>query len=160
LLEHAAALSLFTAPTPNSYKKLNLDGIKVGWSAVSKDVLVQVPCYKKNVKEAKRITYCGADPSANPYLAQSLVIAAGLDGVKKKTDPGDPVEEDSKKKRVEKTLPISLLDAASALQSDTAFLKGVVPTELLGDYLDLKLRQHKESLKGISGYELQKYYNV
>jgi len=160
LLEHAPALSLFTAPTPNSYRRLAAEGFKVGWSVSDKDALVTVPSYKKNIKEAKRITYRGADPAANPYLAHALVAAAGLDGVKKKTDPGNPVEEANSKKRTEKELPGSLFDAAAALQSDTAFLKGVVPAELLADYLDLKLRQHKEAMKGVSSYELQKYFNV
>ncbi|MEW6035597.1 MAG: glutamine synthetase beta-grasp domain-containing protein [Candidatus Micrarchaeota archaeon] len=160
LLEHSAALSLFTAPTPNSYRRLAAEGFRVGYSVSHKDALVRVPSYKKNIKETKRIAYFGADPAANPYLAQALVAAAGLDGIKKKTDPGDPLEEEGGKKRVEKELPDSLFEAASALQSDTAFLKGVVPTELLGDYLEVKLRQHKESMKGVSGYELQKYFNV
>jgi glutamine synthetase len=161
LLEHSAALSLFTAPTPNSYRRLAAEGFKVGWSVSDKDALVTVPSYKKNLKEAKRITYRGADPAANPYLAHALVAAAGLDGVKKKTDPGNPVEEEgSAKKRTEKALPGSLFDAATALQSDTAFLKGVLPTELLADYLDLKLRQHKDAMRGVSGHELQKYFNV
>jgi glutamine synthetase len=161
LLEHSAALSLFTAPTPNSYRRLAAEGFKVGWSVSDKDALVTVPSYKKNLKEAKRITYRGADPAANPYLAHALVAAAGLDGVKKKTDPGNPVEEEgSSKRRTEKALPGSLFDAATALQSDTAFLKGVLPTELLADYLDLKLRQHKDAMRGVSGHELQKYFNV
>ncbi|MFH0884899.1 MAG: glutamine synthetase beta-grasp domain-containing protein [Candidatus Micrarchaeota archaeon] len=160
ILEHSSALSLFTAPTPNSYRRLAMEGFKVGWSALDKDALVRVPSYKKNIKETKRIVYRGADPAANPYLAQALMAAAGLDGVKKKTEPGDPTEETGTKKRTVKELPGSLFDAAAALQSDTAFLKGVVPTELLADYLDLKLRQHKESMKGISGHELLKYFNV
>ena len=159
LLDHAQALSLFTAPTPNSYRRLAMEGFKVGWSAGAGNALVSVPSYKRNIKETKRIVYRGADPAANPYLAHALVAAAGLDGIKKKTDPGDPVEE-ATKKRTEKELPGSLFDAASALQSDTAFIKGVVPTELLGDYLDLKLRQHKESMKGVSSLELQKFFNV
>ena len=70
------------------------------------------------------------------------------------------MEAEGKKKRVEKELPSSLLEAASALESDTTFLKGVVPTELLGDFLDLKLKQHRESLKGVTSFELQKYFNV
>ncbi|MBI5046652.1 glutamine synthetase beta-grasp domain-containing protein [Candidatus Micrarchaeota archaeon] len=159
LLEHANALSLFTSPTPNSYHKLALDNKKFGWSASDKNSLVYVPQTKKNVKEAKRIVYTAADPSANPYLAYSLVVAAGLDGIKNKIDPGDPVEVE-KKNRVEKELPSNLYEAISALENDTKFIKGLVPSELLGDYLDLKLRQHRESMKGISSIELQKYYNV
>ncbi len=161
LLEHAAAISLFTCPTPNSYRRLAMESYKMGWSASDKDALVQVPSYKKNIKESKRVVYRAADPSANPYLAFALVAAAGLDGMKKKADPGDAVEVDnSKKKRTEKELPASLYDALSALESDPAFIKGVVPTELLGDYLDLKLRQHKDAMRGVSSYEMIRYYNV
>lgn len=160
LLEHAAALSLFTAPTPNSYRRLAVDNKRVGWSSVRKDCLVHVPYAKKNIKETKRIVYSGGDPSANPYLAYSLVVAAGLDGIKNKIEPGDPIEVEGKKARVEKQLPSSLYEATLALQSDTKFIKGIVSSELLGDFLELKLRQHKDSLRGVTSLELQKYFNV
>lgn len=160
LLEHAAAVSLFAAPTPNSYRRLAAEGLKMGWSCSDKSALVWVPFNKKNIKETKRVVYRGSDPSANPYVAHAVIAAAGLDGIKKKADPGDPSETEGKKKRVEKTLPSSLLDAISALESDTAFIKGVVPTEFLGDFLDLKLKQHHESVKGVTSYELQRYFNV
>ncbi len=160
LLEHAAALSLFTAPTPNSYRRLAADNRKAGWSAARKDCLVYVPCAKRNVKETKRVVYAGADPSANPYLAYAAVVAAGLDGIKSKIDPGEPVETEGRKARVQKALPGSLGEASAALQSDVKFLKGVVPVELMGDFIELKERQHKESLKGVTALELQKYYNV
>jgi glutamine synthetase len=162
LLEHAPALSLFTAPTPNSYRRLAVEDMKVGWSVVDKSALVRVPHTKKNIKEAKRVAYRGADPAANPYLANAVVCAAGLDGMKSKIDPGDPLEKEGgkKKKRIEKELPTSLYEAISALESDAKFLKGVIPTELLGDFLDLKLKQHRESMTGVTGLELLKYFNV
>ncbi|MBU0590570.1 glutamine synthetase family protein [Candidatus Micrarchaeota archaeon] len=162
LLEHAAALSLFTAPTPNSYHRLAIEEMSMGWSMSDKNTLVFVPYTQKNTKEATRVVYKGADPSANPYLANALVCAAGLDGIKQKIEPGDPVEKegDKKNKRVRKDLPSSLYEAISALESDTKFIKGLLPAELLGDYLDLKLKQHKEAMKGVSGLELQKYFNV
>ncbi|MFH1394504.1 MAG: glutamine synthetase family protein [Candidatus Micrarchaeota archaeon] len=160
VLEHAAALSLFTAPTPNSYRKLAVEERLVGWSATARNALVRVPYLKKNVKETKRIVYTGGDPSANPYLANATLVAAGLDGIKNKIDPGEPVESEGKKKRTEKELPGSLLEAIAALESDTKFIKGVVPSELLGDFLDLKLRQHKEAQGAITNHELEKYVNV
>lgn len=159
LLEHAAALCLFTAPTSNSYKRLAVDGQTFGWSAVDKSAIVYVPNNKKNIKEVKRVAFRAADPAANPYLAFAVVAAAGLDGIKKKADPGEPVEGE-KKKRTEKALPSSLLEAIEALESDTTFIKGAVPAELLGDYLDIKLRQHKQAMTGINGMELQKYWSV
>ncbi|VVC04529.1 Glutamine synthetase [Candidatus Bilamarchaeum dharawalense] len=160
LLEHAQTLSLFTAPIPNSYRKLAMDNLTFGWSASDPKALIYVPSAKRNIKESKRVVYRACDPSANPYLAQSLIAAAGLDGIKKKIEPGDPTETDTKKKRVEKELPSSLYEAIKSLETDTAFIKGLVPSELLGDYLDLKLKQHLDSLKGITGLELRKYFNV
>jgi glutamine synthetase len=160
ILEHAEALSLFTAPTPNSYRRLAMEDFKVGWSTSDKKALLQVPYTKKNVKEVKRVVYKGADPAANPHMAYALVAAAGLDGIKSKIDPGDPVEKESKKKRVEKELPSSLYEAIQALESDTKFIKGLLSPELLSDFLDKKLRQHREAMMGVSGLELQKYFNV
>jgi glutamine synthetase len=77
LLEHAPTISLFAAPIPNSYRKLALDNLTYGWSATDPNAMIFVPSYKKNVKESKRVVYKAADPAANPYLAQSLVVAAG-----------------------------------------------------------------------------------
>ena len=160
ILEHAPALCLFSAPTPNSYRKIAMDSRAFGWSSKRRDGIVFVPNSKKNVKEAKRVVFNVADPSANPYLAYSLAVAAGLDGIKNKIEPGDPLESDSKKTRVEKVLPTNLKEAVSALESDTKFIKGIVPNELLADYLDIKARQHQEAQKGVSALELQKYFNV
>ncbi len=160
LLEHAPALSLFTAPIPNSYKRLAAEGTVAGWSAHDRSALVGVPYAKKNAKDTKRIVYAGADPSVNPYLAYAAVVAAGLDGMKNKIDPGDPVEEEGKKKRISKELPTDLYGAIEALESDTKFIKGVFPAELLEEYLDLKLKQHKADKKAVSMQDHKRYYNV
>ena len=162
LLEHSPALSLFTAPLPNSYKKMAAEPKVVGWSATDRNAIVTVPYAKKNTKDTKRIVYAGADPSVNAYLAYAAVVAAGLDGMKSKIDPGDPTEEEKegRKKRITKELPTSLYEAIEALESDTKFIKGVIPPELLEDYLDLKLRQHKEDRKAISMQDHKNYYNI
>jgi glutamine synthetase len=161
IIEHANALSLFTAPTPNSYKRLAADPITVGWSKEKNESLVVITNERKNDKEGKKIVYMGGDPAANSYLAYSTVLAAGLDGMKNKIDPGEPSDSaDEKKKRTSKALPTSLYGAIEALESDTKFIKGVLPGELLGDYLDLKLAEHKRSITAISGWEVEKYYNI
>ncbi len=159
LLEHSAALTLFTAPTPNSYRRLAADTPTVGWSSTSPNALVQVPIYKKNIKESKRIIYTGADPSINPHIALSVVVAAGLDGIKSKIEPGEPIESE-KKKRTYKALPNTLYGSMEALESDNKFIKGIVPSELLGDYLDMKLDEYRSERKALSGYELERYYNL
>ncbi len=159
VLEHARALSLFTAPTPNSYKKLSIEDKKIGWSASSRDAIVRVPHLKKNIKESKRVVYTGSDPSANSYLSNAVIVAAGLDGIKNKIDPGDPLEK-GEGKRTKKEVPENLLEAISALESDTKFIKGVVPAELLGDYLDARLKEHRADKRSVTNYELERFYNV
>jgi glutamine synthetase len=159
LLEHSSALAAFCAPTPNSYGRLAADPKRFGWSATKKDSLVFIPCGKRNVKEVKRVVFTLPDPSANPYLAFSAIVAAGLDGIKNKTEPGDPAEVESKK-RVEKKLPMSLSESISALNSDSKFIKGIISTELLDDFTSLKLKQHSKSLLGVSATEMVEYFNV
>jgi glutamine synthetase len=160
LLEHAAALTLFTAPTPNSYRRLAVDPPTVGWSSSVGNALVKVANIKKNMKDTKRVIYSGADPSANAHLAIAMVVAAGLDGVKSKIEPGEPIESEKKGKRAMKPLPSSLYAAMEALESDNKFIKGVLPSEMLGDFLDMKLEEHKRSMRAVTGYELEKYYNI
>lgn len=159
LLEHSSALAAFCAPTPNSYGRLAADPKRFGWSATKKDSLVFIPCGKRNVKEVKRVVFTLPDPSANPYLAFSAIVAAGLDGIKNKTEPGDPAEVESKK-RVEKKLPMSLSESISALNSDSKFIKGIISNELLDDFNSLKLKQHSKSLLGVSATEMVEYFNV
>jgi len=164
LLEHAPVLCLFTNPTTNSYKRLAVDSKTVGWSRDSKDAIVQVPLTRKNYKEGRYITFALPDPSANAYLAYAAIVAAGLDGIKKKIDPGDPVEKESTSKKKKKTewkeLPGTLYESIEALESDPTFLKGVIPTELLEEYLDIKLKEYSNSKTAISAWEMRHYFNV
>lgn len=161
LLEHAPALSLFTLPTANSYKRLSVDPKVIGWSKSEKRAAVQVPFTKKNVKEKRRIVYAAADSAAHPYISIAAVIAAGIDGVKNKIEPGDPLdEEEGKKKRKQTALPASLYNAIEAFESDPKFIKGVIPPELLAGYIELKLSEHKEWQRSVSAWELERYWNV
>jgi glutamine synthetase len=66
------------------------------WSRKNRSALARIPLYYKGPEFAshKRAEYRGVDPSCNSYLAFSCLLMAGLDGVKKKLDPGDPVDED------------------------------------------------------------------
>ncbi|NYZ60526.1 glutamine synthetase beta-grasp domain-containing protein [Candidatus Micrarchaeota archaeon] len=167
LIEHAAALALFTAPTTNSYKKLLADPLYIAWSRRSNGSLIRVPFERRNEKTGKSVVFMGADPSVNPYLAYSVVIAAGLDGIKRKKDPGDPVDKDipsmNTKERKEAGidyLPSSLIEAISEFETDNAFLKGVLSSELLEDYLAQKMDEQKSHNLRTSAYEFEAYYNV
>jgi glutamine synthetase len=99
LMEHARSLAAITNPTTNSYKRL-VPGyeapVYVAWSRANRSACIRVPAYYRGSPKAaksKRVEYRPPDPSANPYLCFAAILAAGLDGIKKKIDPGDPVDE-------------------------------------------------------------------
>ena len=151
ILEHATALSAIVTPTINSYKRI-IPGFEapvyVAWARGNRSAVVRVPINEKKSANSKRIEYRAPDPSANPYLAFSAIVAAGLDGVNKKVDPGDPVSEDiykmSDSKRKElgvKVLPGSLEEGISALKSDSTFLNICFHSDLINTYLDLKEKE-------------------
>jgi glutamine synthetase len=154
LLEHAAALSVFAMPTTNSYKKAIADPKAAGF-ALEGNALVKVrpgAGYGDT-----RITYCGADSSACPYLAYSTILAAGLDGLKNKSDAGKMLARDEKPKK--RGLPTSVPDALSALDSDNKFLKGYITPELMEAHVKALLGEHKESEGRPNAYEIAKYFN-
>ena len=96
LLTHAPALLAFCAPTTNSYRRL-VPGyeapVNLVYSARNRSACVRVPMYHEAPK-TKRIEFRSPDPTANPYLAFSALMLAGLDGIKRQLDPGEPLDAD------------------------------------------------------------------
>ena len=96
LLTHAPALLAFCAPTTNSYRRL-VPGyeapVNLVYSARNRSACVRVPMYHEAPK-TKRIEFRSPDPTANPYLAFSALMMAGLDGIKRELDPGEPLDAD------------------------------------------------------------------
>src|SRR2546422_1072147 len=137
LLEHSKALCAITNPTTNSYRRL-VPGyeapVYVAWSRGNRSANVRIPVYErgKSAEGPKRAEFRTPDPSCNPYLALAAIASAGADGIKKKLDPGDPVDEDiyklTPKRRRELSigeLPGSLKESIECLESDSEFLKDV-----------------------------------
>jgi len=154
LMAHSRALTAITNPTTNSYRRL-VPGYEapvfIAWARGNRSANCRVPVYEKTVEKAKRIEFRTPDPSCNIYLALAAMLAAGLDGIKKKMDPGNPVDEDiyklSPRRRRElgiRELPGSLGEALDALESDSTFLEGIFPKDLFEHYLDLKRREALE----------------
>ncbi|MFN8418274.1 MAG: type I glutamate--ammonia ligase [Anaerolineae bacterium] len=143
ILKHAPALLAFCAPTTNSYRRL-VPGyeapVNLVYSARNRSAAVRIPMYSDNPK-AKRIEFRAPDPMANPYLAFSAMLMAGLDGIEKGIDPGKPSDFDlytaGKKTPV---APGSLHESLAALQKDHDFLlKGDVFTpDLIDKYYEWK----------------------
>ncbi len=129
LLAHAPALLAFAAPTTNSYRRL-VPGfeapVNLVYSQRNRSAACRIPAYSNSPK-AKRVEFRCPDPSANPYLAFSAMLMAGLDGIINKIDPGDPVDVDLYELSPEelvniKSVPGSLTESLDALEADSEFL--------------------------------------
>jgi glutamine synthetase len=148
VLSHAYSLAALVAPTVNSYHRM-VPGFEApvyaAWSRGNRSAVMRVPVNDRNNAKSKRIEFRAPDPSANPYLAFSAIVAAGLDGVRKKIEPGDPVNEDIYKMtdyvRADlgiKSLPGSLQESLEALKNDQDYLKPCFQGDLLEAYIALK----------------------
>src|SRR5476651_816031 len=129
VLKHARALCAICNPTTNSYKRL-VPGyeapVNLAYSARNRSAAIRIPTFSESPK-AKRIEYRPPDPAANPYLAYTALLMAGLDGVINKIDPGEPLDKNIYELPPEElanvpSVPDSLLGAIKALEADHSFL--------------------------------------
>jgi len=169
LLKHAASLLAFCAPTTNSYRRL-VPGyeapINLVYSKRNRSACVRIPMYSENPK-AKRIEFRSPDPTANPYLAFSALLMAGLDGVRNKIEPPEPVDKDiyelegDEKARIA-SVPGSLGEALEALRSDNAYLlEGDVFTkDLIEHYAEAKQEEVDEVALRPHPWEFYLYHDA
>jgi glutamine synthetase len=145
LLEHARSLCAITNPTYQSYRRL-VPGYEaptnIAWGKMNRSISVRIPANYKKRPENKRIEYRPPDPTSNIYLVQSALLLAGLDGIKKKIQPPDPVDvntyklSDKEMKKLSlKKLPTSLKESSDALSSDNTFLKPVFDDDFIDMYI-------------------------
>src|SRR5580700_1659769 len=151
LLKHAPAILAFAAPTTNSYKRL-VPGyeapVNLVYSQRNRSAACRIPLVSKSPK-AKRVEFRCPDPSANPYLAFSAILMAGLDGVQNKIEPPDPMDKDLYDLPPEELakvpqVPGSLEESLAALEADNAFLQagGVFTDDLIETWVEYK-REHE-----------------
>ena len=148
LLKHAASLLAFCAPTTNSYRRL-VPGyeapINLLYSQRNRSACVRIPMYNKSPK-AKRVEFRAPDPTANPYLAFSACMMAGIDGIQNRIEPPKPLDKDLyelpplEKAQIPQT-PGSLRATLQALAEDHDYLlRGDVFTkDLIEAYVGYKL---------------------
>jgi glutamine synthetase len=169
LLRHAPEITLITNQWVNSYKRL-VPGyeapIYTSWAVVNRADLVRVPAYKPGKENATRIEYRSPDPACNPYLAFSVMLAAGLDGIEKGYEIGPPssrnVAEMTEGERARlgiQTLPADLSEAIK-LAEGSALMR-----EALGDHVFTKFIENKkiewENYRAqVTSYELEKYLSI
>jgi glutamine synthetase len=170
LLEHASSLCAITNPTTNSYRRL-VPGfeapVNLAWSRGNRSACIRIPSHHKNMEKRKRIESRIPDPSANIYLAQSALLLAGLDGIKKKIQPPDPVDmdiykipENKKHEMGIKSLPFALRGAIEALESDNEYLQPVFANDFLEEYCEIKRHEHISVFSLPSPREFYLYSNV
>jgi glutamine synthetase len=173
LLEHAEALCAIVAPSVNSYKRL-VPGyeapVYITWSKRNRSALIRVPEYFPGKEKEARIEFRCPDPLCNPYLAYTAIFEAGLDGIRRKIEPGEPVDENiyhlSEAKRAElgvKVLPASLKDALHLWKSDDICVRAL-GKENAEKYMELKTQEWEEykphapkDKSQVTSWELQKY---
>jgi glutamine synthetase len=144
LLAHAPALLAFCAPTTNSYRRL-VPGfeapVNLVYSQRNRSACIRIPMYSSSPR-SKRIEFRCPDPTANPYLAFSAMLMAGLDGVECRLDPGAPADYDLFEESHGEVaqVPGSLGETLDALEADHAFLTkgGVFSEELVRTWIDWK----------------------
>ncbi|MDV3352376.1 type I glutamate--ammonia ligase [Leptolyngbyaceae cyanobacterium CCMR0082] len=148
ILKHAPALLAFTNPSTNSYKRL-VPGfeapVNLVYSNGNRSAAVRIPLSGDNPK-AKRLEFRCPDPTANPYLAFAAMLCAGIDGIKNKIEPPEPIDQDIYELSPEElakiaSTPASLKEALSALESDHAFLTqgGVFTEDFIQNWISYKL---------------------
>jgi glutamine synthetase len=173
LLEHARALCAIVAPSVNSYKRL-VPGyeapVYVAWSKRNRSALVRVPAFlPQNGKEA-RIEFRCPDPLCNPYLTYKVAFEAGMDGIKKKTEPGEPLDtniyhlNEAERERLGiGILPTSLKEALEEWESDEICVQAL-GRELAEKFVELKMQEWQEyephllaDKNDVTTWEIRKY---
>jgi glutamine synthetase len=170
ILAHAKALCAFTNPSTNSYKRL-VPGfeapVNLAYSSRNRSASIRIPTYSSSPK-AIRIEFRTPDPTANPYLAFSALLMAGLDGIERKLDPGQPLDKDIYSMSPEEladvpSVPGSLSGALNELEEDHEFLlKGdVFSRDLLEAWVSYK-REHEVNPVNMRPHphEFSLYYDI
>ena len=168
IIKHAKALNAFTNPSTNSYKRL-VPGyeapVLLAYSARNRSASCRIP-YSPS-PNGKRVEVRFPDPTANPYLAFSAMLMAGLDGIQNKIHPGDPMDKDLYDLPPEELQGIptvcgSLREALDSLDADRDFLtKGdVFTSDQIDAYLELKWEENTVFEHTPHPVEFDMYYSV
>jgi glutamine synthetase len=166
-LEHARALSAVVAPTVNSYKRL-VPGyeapVYVGWAQINRSALIRTPLYAPGREKSIRAELRCPDPSANPYLALTVMLAAALDGIEREMTAPEPLNEINvyhltKQERKEQNiaeLPGSLAEALQILEGDDV-LKDALGPIIYESFKRAKWAEVEEYRTRVTDWEVSRY---
>ena len=169
LLKHAPAITAVTSQWVNSYKRL-VPGyeapVYLSWAIKNRSDLIRVPVYKPGKEEATRIEYRAADPACNAYLVFSVMLAAGLDGIRNKLEPPAPVEEnvfemseEERKRRDIGTLPGSLEEAVR-LMEESDLVREALGDHVFESFIKNKKIEWDNYRTRVTDYEIKRYLPI
>jgi glutamine synthetase len=170
LLKHAPALCAICAPTVNSYRRL-VPGfeapVNLGYSQRNRSAACRIPMYSPDPK-AKRVEFRCPDPAANPYLCFAAMLMAGLDGIQRRINPGDPIDKNlydlpPEEMAMVPKAPGTLDEALDALEGDDKFLLegNVFTKDVVDTYLSYKRSREIDEIRlRPHPYEFFLYYDV
>jgi glutamine synthetase len=168
IFKHARSLNAFTNASTNSYKRL-VPGfeapVMLAYSARNRSASCRIP-YDPNPK-SRRVEVRFPDATANPYLAFTAMMMAGLDGIQNKLHPGESLDKDlydlpPEEEKGIATVAHSLDVALEALDSDREYLKagGVMTNDMIDAYIELKSEEVQRLLQATHPVEFDMYYSV
>jgi len=167
LLKYAQECISFWAPTVNSYKRL-VPGYEaptyIAWSLVNRSAMIRVPAIAPGSDKSMRCELRCPDPSANPYLAFSLMLGAGMKGIQENLELGDPQEDNlyhlTEMERVQRgiqSLPPNLRQALD-FTAESEFVREILGESLVENFLDLKYREFDDYRHQVTPWELDHYF--
>ncbi len=169
-LKHARALSAVVAPTVNSYKRL-VPGyeapVYVGWAQINRSALIRIPHYTRGRDKSMRAELRCPDPSANPYLAFTVMLAAALDGIDRNLECPEPLNNvnvyhltpEERAARNIAELPGSLAEAMRELEADTVLQAALGPSTYEA-FQRAKWAEIEESRTHVTDWEVERYLEL
>jgi len=166
LIEHACAITAIANPLINSYKRL-VSGFEapvyITWSGPNRSSLIRIPAGRGL---STRIEFRSPDPTCNPYLTFAVILAAGMDGIKRGIDPGEPVDLNvyhlspaERKAMGIKTLPANLKEALDYLEADSV-VRGALGEHVFENIMRLGLLEWEAYNTYVHPWEVERYINT
>jgi glutamine synthetase len=169
LLRHAPEITAVTSQWVNSYKRLVAGyeaPVYLSWARRNRADLIRVPEYLPGREKATRIEFRSPDPACNPYLAFSVMLAAGLEGIEKEYEVPDPVEEnvyeiseEERQRRGIGTLPASLIEAIQ-LTERSELVRKALGDHVFDAFIQNKKIEWDQYRTQVTEYELKKYLPI
>jgi glutamine synthetase len=169
LMRHAEEITIVTNQWVNSYKRL-IPGyeapVYISWASINRSDLIRIPAYREGKEESVRIEYRAPDAACNPYLAFSVLLAAGLDGVEKEYEVAPPVLEnlyemspDERVRRGIRSLPGSLWEAIQCVEHSEV-VRDALGEHVFHSFIQNKIMEWENYRSQVTDYELKRYLPI